>query len=159
MGRNEKGQFNPKWEHSARKNIKEYNAWKNAKHRCYDEKCDHYYLYGDRGVKMCERWLNNFDAFIADMGKCPKGMSLDRIDRNGDYCPENCRWADGIVQATNRSITRFFEYNGERLTIPEMSRRFGIKRSTLSMRIYSYGWTVREAVETPACARRVLLSQ
>lgn len=52
-----------------------------------------------------------------------------------------------------------FEYNGERLTIPEMSRRFGIKRSTLSMRIYKYGWTVREAVELPVCARRIALSQ
>ena len=157
--RNEKGQFVGKWKTGVRNNIKEYNSWKNARHRCYDPKCDHYYLYGKRGIKMCERWLNNFDAFLEDMGKCPDGFSLDRIDYNGSYEPQNCRWADKTTQSTNRRITRFFDYNGESLTIPEMSRKYGIKRSTLSMCIYSYGWTVREAVETSVCARRVQLPQ
>ena len=157
--RNSKGQFVAKYKTKARDSLREYASYSNAKQRCYNKKCDHYYRYGARGIKMCQRWLDSFDNFLEDMGKCPEGMSLDRINSDGDYCPENCRWADSITQATNRSMTRFFEYNGERLTIPEISRRYGIKRSTLSMRIYKYKWTVQEAVEIPVCGRRIVVSQ
>lgn len=155
MARNAKGQFEKTGEHAARDFKKEYSSWSGARQRCYNPKCARYKRYGGRGIKMCERWRNSFDNFLEDMGRCPDGLTLDRIDLDGDYEPSNCRWADKITQATNRSITRFFEYNGESLTIPEMSRRFGIKRSTLAMRIYSYGWSVRAAIETEVGARRI----
>lgn len=155
MARNAKGQFEKTGKHAAREFKKEYSSWNGARQRCYNPKCARYKRYGGRGIKMCERWRNSFDNFLEDMGRCPDGLTLDRIDLDGDYEPSNCRWADKITQATNRSVTRFFEYNGESLTIPEMSRRFGIKRSTLAMRIYSYGWPVRAAIETEVGARRI----
>jgi hypothetical protein len=155
MARNAKGQFVKTGEHAAREFKREYSSWSGARQRCYNPKCARYKRYGGRGIKMCERWRNSFDNFLEDMGRCPDGLTLDRIDLDGDYEPSNCRWADKITQATNRSVTRFFEYNGESLTIPEMSRRFGIKKSTLAMRIYSYGWSVRAAIETEVGARRI----
>ena len=157
--RDEKGRFESTLKFPVRKYRREYQCWKNMIRRCYDLRNDHYVYYGKRGIRVCDRWLESVDNFIEDMGKCPDGMSLDRIDFNGNYCPENCRWAGSITQANNKRNNRYFEYNGELLTIPELARRSGLKTSTLSMRIHAYGWEVRVAVETPVGAKEDSLSQ
>lgn len=79
-----------------------YGVWQGIKSRCYNPKSSCYKDYGGRGIKMCDRWYTSFEDFYKDMGDSPAGLSLDRVDNAGDYTPENCRWATGTEQATNR---------------------------------------------------------
>lgn len=78
-----------------------YQSWRMMRERCYYKKQENYYNYGGRGVKVCDRW-KFFKNFLEDMGERPDGMTLDRIDPEKDYSPENCRWADASTQAMNK---------------------------------------------------------
>jgi hypothetical protein len=89
--------------HSKRGNIsREYNSWANMKTRCYNPKNKDYHIYGGRGIKICERWLNSFDNFFIDMGERPEGKTLDRIDSDGNYEPSNCKWSTPYEQRMNQ---------------------------------------------------------
>lgn len=104
--------------------------------------------YYDRGIRVCERWLT-FDNFLADMGACPAGLTLDRIDNDGDYTPENCRWATLSEQARNRRSNLKITIDGETLCLVEWAKRSGIGRATIAHRIKA-GWEPREAVFSAA---------
>ena len=86
------------------KGSKEYASWSNMLTRCYNPNSTQYKWYGGRGIKVCDRWRNSYENFLEDMGRCPEGLTLDRIGVNGNYSSENCRWASWEVQANNKQV-------------------------------------------------------
>jgi len=116
----------------------EYRSWAHIKARCTNSKHNDYLDYGGRGIKMCERWSFSFEAFFEDMGKRPEGMtSIDRIDVNGDYCKENCRWANDYMQARNKRNNRNFSVNGLNMCLSDWSKHLNITLPILRKRIGS----------------------
>lgn len=112
---------------------KEHKAWRHIKERCLNQNSKNYNIYGGRGISMCDRWKDSFENFYADMGACPSPKhSIDRINVNGDYCPENCRWATHTEQMRNRRNSVYIEYRGEKKTIPEWAELFGISSHTIA---------------------------
>jgi hypothetical protein len=90
--------------HAARSRA--YAAWISAKSRCFNPKMAHWHRYGGRGITMCDAWRNDFPAFLREMGECPPGLTLDRVNNDGHYEPGNCRWASMKEQGHNRSTTK-----------------------------------------------------
>ena len=102
-------------------------------------------MYGGQGITVCDRWLNSFEAFLEDMGERPEGMTLDRyLDKDGNYCKSNCRWATNHEQANNRENNNMITYQGKTQSISQWAKELRIKRATLVSRLRS-GWTVNEA--------------
>jgi len=126
-----------------------YRVWCVAKGRCYNPTDQHYARYGGRGITMCDRWRESFAAFIQDMGPRPAGMTLDRIDNDGPYSPENCRWATHTTQMRNMVRNRHLTFKGETLTIAEWAERTGLPYGALFYRIQQ-GWSVEDALTTPS---------
>ncbi len=102
-----------------------HSTWMQMRRRCNSPNCDKFSYYGGRGIKVCERW-DDFKNFLEDMGERPGGMSLDRIDTNGNYEPSNCRWATKEQQANNTRANVFVEIGGEKKTVSQAARLLGI---------------------------------
>jgi hypothetical protein len=120
----------------------EFHIWTNIKYRCNNPKAQHYLNYGGRGIIICQRWQDSFDAFIEDMGNRPTpNHSVERIDNNGPYSPENCKWATRKEQANNTRTCVIIEFNGEKKTITQWSRVFGVANQTIGQRL-KRGWPV-----------------
>lgn len=128
---------------------KEWTAWLNMRNRCYRKNVPCYPRYGGLGIRVCDQWNASFESFYADMGKCPDGYSLDRIDPCGHYCPENCRWADLTTQANNKRNVVNVTFNGETKPITIWCRELGLPVKTIKARILYYGWSIEEALATP----------
>ncbi len=124
-----------------------WSAWKHMKRRCLNVKTAEYQRYGGRGITVCERWCNSFADFLADVGLRPDGMTLDRIDNNGNYEPGNCRWATRKEQSSNMRTNRTITVDGATRTIAEWARIVGMNRSAIRHRLES-GWSDRDAVFT-----------
>jgi len=93
-----------------------FKCWQGMMRRCYEPARRDFQHYGGRGIRVCDRWREAFENFLADMGEMPVGMSLDRQDHDGDYSPGNCRWINQIAQIENRRNTIWVEMDGQRLT-------------------------------------------
>ena len=118
----------------------EYNSWRAMLQRCYDTTHEAYASYGGRGIVVCDRWLESFENFIADMGRRPTRLhTVDRKDNDGNYEPGNCHWVTRTVQARNRRSSRHVTIGGERLTLAEWAERSGVCAETIAFRIKS-GW-------------------
>lgn len=142
------------WQSPSRKYTKEqrnsflYSTWSGMKQRCYNKNTEGYHNYGGRGIKICDEWLNDYKAFYnwAILNGASKELSIDRIDVNGDYCPENCRWVDNQTQMRNMQYNRYIEYNGQKKLMKEWSEELGIPYDTIRGRLDNYGWTIGEAL-------------
>lgn len=127
----------------------EYKAWLSIKQRCYNTKNPGYALYGARGITVCAEWLFDPAKFYRDLGPRPSPQhSLDRINNNGPYSPENCRWATKAQQTRNRRITQTIVVDGERIAVSEAAERFGLNPGTLKSRL-ARGKTVADALCAP----------
>lgn len=129
-------------------NPREYSSWCAMKNRCIRGKDPSYHLYGARGIRVCERWMDSFSNFLSDLGPRPLGTTLDRIDGNKNYEPGNCRWATRIEQSVNRRTTRFFVVNGEVLCLKHCAKKYGMAPITLRKRL-EMGLSIEEALAFP----------
>lgn len=124
-----------------------YNIWLNMKQRCSNPKASHYEYYGGKGVSVCEEWQNSFSAFRdwALQNKYEDGLTIDRIERDKDYCPENCRWVTQLRQMSNTSRNVMLTYNGETHSLSEWSRILHVPYGRLKSRL-RYGWSVERTL-------------
>jgi hypothetical protein len=124
----------------------EYRVWSHLKGRCYNPNDDKYPRYGARGIGVCGRWVGSFANFYADMGPRPSPTyQIERVDNDGDYSPENCRWATIREQQNNRSGNVRITYQGETHTIAEWTRAMGWPPYALYNRLRR-GWPVGRAL-------------
>lgn len=125
----------------------EYKVWASMLNRCRNpaEKC--YSRYGGRGIVVCDRWLK-FENFAKDMGDRPNGLTLERIDNGGKYCPENCRWATHQEQNSNKRSNVLLTFNGETKTQSQWARQLGVGHKLISSRI-RFGWPIEKILTTP----------
>ena len=120
-----------------------YKSWSEMKSRCnHPERATGHY----EDVSYCDEW-EDFRNFFKDMGIRPEHTSLDRIDPNGNYCPENCRWADFETQENNRRNNKKYLIDGNYLTLNQIARKYGISRSNLANKIYIYHMDMIAAIE------------
>lgn len=131
----------------------EYIVWRAMVARCTNDKNPNYVRYGARGIRVCERWRNDFMVFLEDMGRRPAGLSLERRDNDGDYTPENCVWATASEQANNRRSSRLISFAGKTMTLAQWSRATGIGVSSIHFRLKK-GWPVDRALSTPVRRRQ-----
>lgn len=131
-----------------------YGVWTNIKSRCYSESNSRYKNYGGRGISMCDEWKSSFENFSkwayangydesAKFGEC----TIDRIDVNGNYCPENCRFVNAKSQSNNRTNTYYLTIDGETHSLSEWSDITGIKYHTIFTRINKLHWNPKKALE------------
>jgi hypothetical protein len=117
------------------RNTREYKVWCAMRDRCTNPRATHYADYGGRGITVCERWMHSVENFIADMGLCPDGLTLDRIDVNGNYEPGNCRWATTTEQARNRRDSIRVEYCGKTMHLADVAEATGVPYKRLLYRV------------------------
>jgi hypothetical protein len=135
-----------------------YTCWTCMKQRCLNPKNRSYAIYGGRGIKMCQRWIGNtptegFLNFLADMGERPRGMTLERINNNGDYEPSNCKWASRLEQSNNRRNVKFVTRDGLTLNLWDWGVRLFGSPKLIYGRL-KLGWTLEDAMTRPVRVAR-----
>lgn len=124
-----------------------YNSWNGMKDRCLNPNSNGYKDYGGRGITICDRWLESFENFYSDMGEKPKGLSIERIDNDGNYEPLNCMWATQEQQIQNRKITKLNEVKVRRIReigrskpLKVIADMFGVSLMTISDVLRGHTW-------------------
>lgn len=127
-------------------NTKLYQTWHNMKQRCFNKNSSHYKNYGGRGIKVCNEWLEFMNFYNWAMSnEYSEGLTIDRIDVNGNYEPDNCRWVDNKTQCNNKRNNHLITYNGKTHTMMEWSRLLNIKYDVLRFRL-KRGWDIEKAL-------------
>jgi hypothetical protein len=129
-----------------------YGIWRNMVSRCTNPNMPEYARYGARGITLCERWMT-FENFLEDMGEPPEGLTLDRLDNNGNYHKENCCWRTPVEQARNRRNTINVTFNGETRPLIEWCERLGLSYRTIRAR-HAAGWSTEELFTVPIGTKR-----
>lgn len=130
-------------------NTPEYRAWASIKRRCYNKKTKDYREYGGRGICVCDRWINSFQNFFGDMGNRPSAShSIERIDSDGPYSPENCKWATRHEQANNQRSNHLITIGNKTQNMAQWARSVNIKRCTFKARL-KRGWSPEDALCRP----------
>lgn len=128
-----------------------YEVWNSMRDRCLNANHPSFACYGGRGINVCERW-HKIENFVADMGDPPDGMSLDRIDNDGNYEPSNCRWATRKQQSRNTRQNVVLVHRGQTLCVTEWAEIIGVPRETIYTRLRR-GWSVARALTKPTHMR------
>ncbi len=139
--------------HGESRRSKEYTTWLSIVGRCHNPNNTSYDRYGGRGIRVCERWRANFSVFLADMGRRPNGHSIERMNNDGDYTPDNCKWIHSSLQGKNRSTTTQITLDGQTLCQADWCRKYGIS-SALFRNRRKRGMDVVAALTTPVRSRR-----
>jgi hypothetical protein len=126
-------------------NTSTYRSWGGMKQRCYNPNNKKYHRYGALGITVCDEWFNSFQKFLDDMGECPKGMSIDRIDVSNGYYKENCRWATQKEQQNNRSNNVIITVGESPMTMSEYCSKHGLNSDKVQQRL-KRGWSQEKAV-------------
>jgi hypothetical protein len=124
-----------------------YATWLNMRRRCFTTTNPYYHYYGGRGITVCERW-NKFENFLSDMGEQAEGMSLDRINNDGNYAPDNCRWVTMAEQSRNKRSNRRITINGETKILTDWCKHYGQPFYRVLYRL-RHGWDAERALSTP----------
>lgn len=127
-----------------------HNIWRSMKDRCYNPKNKSYSFYGGRGISLCSEWLQDFTAFYewANSHGYSENLTIDRIDTNGDYSPQNCRWIDRTEQANNTRKNIYITIEDETKTLSQWCKILGVNYHSAQTRIYK-GWEPKKALITP----------
>lgn len=125
-----------------------YRSWQAMRTRCNNPNRKAYKDYGGRGITVCERW-DSYKNFVEDMGERPEGKTLDRMDNDGNYEPDNCRWATRQEQSENTRRTRLIEYTGKSQSLRTWCRELDLNYKAIWNRLYQQKWSVKRAFETP----------
>lgn len=145
-----KDEFSKKISIHGKSKTRIWNIWMGMRARCYRKSEVSYKYYGGRGIKVCDAWKDSFENFYNDMcnGYC-ENLTIERIDVDGDYSKENCRWATKSEQSMNKRKTIYLKYKGEKKPLMQWSKELGISAKLLRQRIGTYGWSTKKAMETP----------
>ena len=129
------------------RNTKLYSVWSSMKTRCNNPNDKEHKNYGGRGIKVCKEWEESFSKFSewAKHNGYKEGLTIERINVNGNYCPENCTWITIEEQARNRTNTRWVEYNGKTMSLAEACEIFGVPQGTVRRRLED-GWSIDDAL-------------
>jgi len=136
-------------QHSKKENLRLWNIYHSMKKRCLNPNCKRYKDYGERGIKICDEWLKGFDGF-ADWAKANgyrNCLSIERVNVNGNYEPENCTWITMKRQARNKRKSIFITYKGQRMDLMDWCEQLGLKYDTIHHRI-THGWSPEKAFES-----------
>ena len=156
-----KGVRPPRYVHKKKDHLSLWYRWHGIKKRCLNPTDARYHQYGGRGIKVCDEWLASFDNFAewALSHGYSEGLTIERIDVNGDYCPENCKWITLQEQSFNKRDTIWVDYRGEHIQLKILCERLGVCYDTVHNRIRKMGWSVEKAVSTPSLQTDSLMSK
>lgn len=125
-----------------------YETYLNMVNRCTKPTNKKFADYGGRGISVCDDWLAGFDNFLRDMGIRPEGHTIDRIDPDGNYCPENCRWVTWKAQQNNKRNNRVLEFNGQTKTLQQWADQTGLSHTLIHYRLRR-GWSIERSLSEP----------